>query len=260
MTINRENVMEQFAAYTRNYDSNDPKIALKIRHTYRVAEHCEEIARAIGMNDEDIEIAWLLGMLHDIGRFEQVKRYGTFYDNQSVDHAEFGADLLFGEDNLIRTYVEDSSCDDVIETAVRQHNKLRISDDVTGKTFAFCNILRDADKVDIFRVNVETPPEDIYNVSPEELRNSAVSEAVMNEVRKHHVVPRGIPRTPADRILTHIALAFELVYPISYEIAEKEGYLDKLLHFESYNDITRAALAETEQELKKWKEEYDKQS
>ena len=181
------------------------------------------------MSDEDIEIAWLLGMLHDIGRFEQVKRYGTFYDNQSVDHAEFGADLLFGKDNLIRTYTEDSSCDEVIETAVRQHNKLKISEEVTGKTFIFCNILRDADKIDIFRVNVETPPEDIFNVSAEELRNSPVSEEVMCAVREHHVVPRGVPRTPADCIITHIALAFELVYPISVEIAAKEGYLDKLL-------------------------------
>lgn len=249
MNINRENVREQFAAYTRKYDSNDPKIALKIRHTYRVADHCEEIARSLGMSDEDIEIAWLLGMLHDIGRFEQVKRYGTFYDNQSVDHAEFGADLLFGKDNLIRTYAEDSSCDEVIETAVRQHNKLKISEEVTGKTFIFCNILRDADKIDIFRVNVETPPEDIYNVSAEELRNSPVSEEVMCAVREHHVVPRGVPRTPADRIITHIALAFELVYPISVEIAAKEGYLDKLLEFESNNEITKAALAETEQEL-----------
>ena len=96
MIIDRQRVKEQFASYTRNYDPTDPKIALKIAHTYRVADHCEEIARSLGMNDEDIEIAWLLGMLHDIGRFEQVKRYGTFYDNQSVDHAEFGADLLFG--------------------------------------------------------------------------------------------------------------------------------------------------------------------
>ena len=43
----------------------------------------------------------------------------------------------------------------------------------------FCNILRDADKVDIFRVNVDTPAEDIYNVTTEELKNSQVSPEVM---------------------------------------------------------------------------------
>ena len=44
-------------------------------------------------------------MLHDIGRFEQIRRFGTFNDVQSVDHAEFGADLLFKE-GLIRKFAE----------------------------------------------------------------------------------------------------------------------------------------------------------
>ena len=44
-------------------------------------------------------------MLHDIGRFEQIRRFGTFNDAQSVDHAEFGADLLFKE-CLIRKFAE----------------------------------------------------------------------------------------------------------------------------------------------------------
>ena len=73
MQIDRRKVREQFASYTRNYDPEDPKIALKIAHTYRVAENCEEVARSIGLSDEYVVFAWLSGMLHDIGRFEQVK-------------------------------------------------------------------------------------------------------------------------------------------------------------------------------------------
>ena len=45
-------------------------------------------------------------MLHDIGRFEQIKRYGTFNDSKSVDHGEFGADLLFKEQRLIEDYID----------------------------------------------------------------------------------------------------------------------------------------------------------
>ncbi|MCR5157068.1 MAG: HD domain-containing protein, partial [Butyrivibrio sp.] len=152
--VDRQRVKEQFAAYTRNYDPTDPKIALKIAHTYRVADNCEQIARSIGLSDEDVEFAWLSGMLHDIGRFEQVKRYNTFIDSQSVDHAEFGSDLLFGKDNLIINYVDDRSRDKELETVIRQHNKYRVDSAVEGKTLVFCNILRDADKVDILRVNV----------------------------------------------------------------------------------------------------------
>ena len=88
MGIDRQKVREQFAAYTRNYDPSDTKIALKIAHTYRVADNCERIAKSIGLDDEEVDFAWLSGMLHDIGRFEQVVRYNTFIDSESVDHAE----------------------------------------------------------------------------------------------------------------------------------------------------------------------------
>ena len=247
--IDRKRVREQFAAYTRKYDSTDPKIALKIAHTYRVADHCEEIARSLGMTGEKVDFSWISGMLHDIGRFEQVKRYGTFIDAQSVDHAEFGADLLFGSEKLIKEYIDEESIYSELETIIREHNKLRIRESVTGKTFTFCNILRDADKIDIFRVNVETPLEEIYNVSRDELVVSDVSDTVMEEVRKHHVIPRGTPRTPADYVISHIALAFELVYPVSVEIAKREGYLKQLLEFSTASDKTRKALEETRHEL-----------
>ncbi len=68
-----------------------PKIRLKYEHTYHVAENCEEIAedvfekeeaafardsRLAGESAEDT--AWLIGMLHDIGRFEQLSRIWEF--------------------------------------------------------------------------------------------------------------------------------------------------------------------------------------
>lgn len=247
--VNRQRVKEQFAAYTRNYDPSDPKIALKIAHTYRVADHCEQIARSIGLSDEDVEFAWLSGMLHDIGRFEQVKRYNTFIDSESVDHAEFGADLLFGKDNLILSYVDDRSRDKELETVIRQHNKYRIDSAVTGQTLVFCNILRDADKVDILRVNVETPMEEIYNVTEEVLLTSGVSEKVMQQVREHHAVNRDVMVSPAEHLIGHIALVFELVYPKSRELALKQGYLDKMFEFPTRNESTKKALEETRKEL-----------
>jgi len=247
--IDRKWVREQFASYTRNYDPTDPKIALKIAHTYRVADFCERIAKSIGLTDEDVEFAWLSGMLHDIGRFEQVKRYNTFIDSESVDHAEFGADLLFGKEFLIAEYTDDRSLDTMMETVIRQHNKYRIDSSVTGKTLTFCNILRDADKVDILRVNVETPMEEIYNVSEDELLSSGVSEAVMDQVREHHAVRRDIMVSPAEHLIGHIALAFELVYPISWEIAKHQGYLYTMYEFPTRNESTKKALLDTRSEL-----------
>lgn len=252
MQIDRKKVREQFASYTRNFDPEDSKIALKIAHTYRVAENCETIAASIGLSDEDVEFAWLSGMLHDIGRFEQVKRYNTFIDSESVDHAEFGADLLFGDEHLILNYYDDRSFDEMMETVIRQHNKYRIDESIDGKTLTFCNILRDADKVDILRVNVETPMEEIYNVSEDELLTSGVSEKVMDQVIEHHAVKRDVMDSPAEHLIGHIALAFELVYPKSWEIAGEQGYIYKMFQFSSKNESTLKALKDTREELERF--------
>jgi hypothetical protein len=259
MIIDRKKVREQFASYTRNYDPEDPKIALKIAHTYRVAQNCEDIAKSIGLSGEDIEFAWLSGMLHDIGRFEQVKRYNTFIDSKSVDHAEFGADLLFGDAHLISEFCSDRSMDAMMETVIRQHNKYRIDSSVSGKTLVFCNILRDADKVDILRVNVETPMEEIYNVSGDELFSSGVSEKVMEQVREHHAVRRDVMESPAEHLIGHIALAFELVYQKSWEIAVEQGYIYKMFEFPSTNESTLKALEDTRAELEAFYAEAQKE-
>ena len=249
MKFNRQTVREQFAAYTRNYDPSDPKIALKIAHTYRVAENCEEIAKSLNLPAEAIEFAWLSGMLHDVGRFEQVKRYNTFIDSQSVDHAEFGADLLFGPDALIKGYTEDRSGDATMETVIRQHNKYRIDESLDDRTKLFCQILRDADKIDILRVNVETPMEDIYNVSQDVLLTSGVSDIIMEQVRQHHAVPRDLMTSPAEHLIGHIALSFELVYPRSWELVKEQGYIYKMFDFPTTNESTKKALEETHREL-----------
>ena len=250
--FDRKTVRERFASYTRNYDPADPKIALKIAHTYRVADNCERIARSISLSDDEVEFAWLSGMLHDIGRFEQVKRYNTFIDSESVDHAEFGADLLFGKDQLITEYTDDRSIDEMLETVIRQHNKYRIDSSVSGKCLVFCNILRDADKVDILRVIVETPMEEIYNVSEDELLSSGVSERVMEQVREHHAVKRDLMDSPAEHLIGHIALAFELVYPASWEIVRQQGYLYRMFEFPSRNESTLKALKAARDELERF--------
>ena len=142
MIIDRERVKNTFAEYTSGYNATDPKIKLKIDHTYRVAELCELIARNLKLDEYETDVAWLTGMLHDVGRFEQIKRYNTFNDAQSVDHANFGANLLFKE-GLIDTYVDgfhDDKYGIIVENAIRNHSAFRIDERLDEYTVMFCNI------------------------------------------------------------------------------------------------------------------------
>lgn len=255
--INRKNVINAFAEYVRNYDPSDEKIKLKIDHTYRVAGLCQRIAESLGLSEPDVDIAWLLGMLHDIGRFEQIRRFGTFNDVQSVDHAEFGADLLFKE-GLIRKFAEGyyEECElarsgneeaeqiiknnehhnkdtGLLEMAIRQHNKYRVKEDLTERQRMFCDILRDADKVDIFKVNADIPMEIIYDVTTEELKNGVITKEVLESFYKKETVLKSVRRSAVDHIVGHISLLFELVYKESYRQAREQGYVYKLLDFKS---------------------------
>lgn len=255
--INRKNVINAFAEYVRNYDPSDEKIKLKIDHTYRVAGLCQRIAESLGLSEPDVDIAWLLGMLHDIGRFEQIRRFGTFNDVQSVEHAEFGADLLFKE-GLIRKFAEGyyEECElarsgneeaeqiiknnehhnkdtGLLEMAIRQHNKYRVKEDLTERQRMFCDILRDADKVDIFKVNADIPMEIIYDVTTEELKNGIITKEVLESFYKKKTVLKSVRKSAVDHIVGHISLLFELVYKESYRQAKEQGYVYKLLDFKS---------------------------
>lgn len=302
MKIDRNKVLQRFKEYTDAYDASDEKIALKIKHTYRVAGLCEQIARSEQRSEEEQSLAWLLGMLHDIGRFEQLRRYDTFSDADSVDHAQLGADILFvgsengvvsetdagggasgtlktdvgsgegvvlktdaggGEDivseadkggrsGMIREFISDASEDALIEMAVRVHSAYRVPEGLDERTELFCHMLRDADKIDILRVNIETPLEEIYNTTKEALYHAEVSDAVVESFYEHHATLRSIKRTPVDHIAGHISLIYELVFPESFRIVQEQGYWKKLIGFPSENPKTVRQLKELRTEMEKF--------
>ena len=252
--VDRGRIRREFALYTSAYDASQEKIKLKIIHTYRVAELCEKIADSLGMTQEQKDVTWACGMLHDIGRFEQLRRYDTFVDSESIDHARFGTELLFGEEQLIRRFFAEGDAPEVLRDAIACHSAYRLPEEMDETTRAFATILRDADKVDIFRVNVESPLEKIYNTTRRELYSCEISEEVMEALRQGHAVLRSLKRTPIDHVASHIALAFELVYPKSRELAKEQGYLDTILAFESQNPKTRAQFEEIRQRMRRFYE------
>lgn len=230
--IDRKRAQAAFREYTSQYDLENSMVSHKVWHTMRVAGNCERIAASLGMEADLRSFAWLLGLLHDIGRFEQIRRYGTFIDAVSVDHAEFGADLLFRE-HLIDTFLSEGLSDEwraLLETAIRLHNKLTLPEHLDEQTRCFCDLIRDADKVDIFRVIIDLPFEARIGSSMNMIQEAdAASDAVMSCVYEHRCVPRGIRKTRFEGRISHCCMAFELVYPESREIVQEQGFLDRLL-------------------------------
>ena len=147
---------------------------------------------------------------------------------------------------------EADGADALLRTAVEWHSAFRLPEALDDRTRLFCQILRDADKIDILRVNVETPMEEIYNVSTAALRRSPVTPAVLDAFYAHHCVLHSLKQYPADNAVGHASLVFELCYPESLRIVDEQGWLWRLLDFKTDNPDTAAAFAAIRDELHRW--------
>ena len=153
---------KSFQEYLKNYDTNDGSIALKIKHTYEVVKKSEYIANGLKLDKENIELAKIIALLHDIGRFEQIKEFGEFNDKK-IEHAEFGVKVLFNN-GLIRNFINEDKYDSIIYKAIYNHNKYKIEKNLNEKELLHCRIIRDADKLDNFRVKEKDKLEDMFPI------------------------------------------------------------------------------------------------
>ena len=268
MQVNEAAARAAFDAYVAPYDADNARIRLKVQHTYRVAELARRIAASAGMPHPDVELVWLLGLLHDVGRFEQVRRWDTFSDGASVSHAALGVRVLFGEGahpeladagnegriGILRDFVADASEDALIRTAVETHSDFRLPQGLDARTRALCDVLRDADKVDILRAVSEEPMEAIFGVTGAQMRASRISEAPARAFAERRCVRRDERSQPADVLVGFACFAFELVYPESRRAMLEQGYLFALLDQPFDDPATAAQAREMASEVRTWLE------
>lgn len=234
-TIDRRRAQEAFDTYVAAYDAANPRIALKVEHTLHVMELCERIARETGFTPAGVDLAWLCGMLHDIGRFEQLRRWDTFSDAASTSHAALGVEVLFGSENhesgagatgIIHRFIDSNDeLEEVIRAAVGFHSDYRLPEDLDVRTRALCDVVRDADKLDILRVASTDTVETVLNATEDELLVSTVSPAIEDAFFEHRTACYSERITPVDYLVNLACFAYELVYPASLEIADEQEYL-----------------------------------
>ncbi len=245
-TIDRRRAREAFDSYVAAYDATNPRIALKVEHTLRVPELCERIAREAGFTPAGTDLAWLCGLLHDIGRFEQLRRWNTFSDAASTSHAALGVEMLFGSKGdtgvadddgsaagtigIIHRFIDpNDELEEVIRAAVGFHSDYRLPEDLDVRTHAICDVVRDADKLDILRVASTDTVETVLNANEDELLASAVSPAIEDAFFEHRTAHYSERVTPVDYLVNLACFAFELVYPASLEIADEQEYIYRAL-------------------------------
>lgn len=223
-----------FEKYLDEYDRTDDKIHLKIVHTYCVVECAEEIATRMHLGQEDIQLAKIIGLLHDIGRFEQIRRFHSF-EPGTMDHAVYGAELLFGKEQMIRRFVKEDSFDRLIETAIAKHSDFRLERITDERTLLHARLIRDADKLDNCRVKLEESMETLLDMDEETVGASEISPNVWASCLTEESVLSADRVTGMDYWMSYLALYFDINFPETYQIIRENNYIDRIAARVSYS-------------------------
>ena len=234
--MNFEYAKKIFYEYLNQYDIENGSIKLKIIHTFEVVKKSEYIAKGLNLNIEDIKLAKIIALLHDIGRFEQIKEYGCF-DDKKLEHAKFGVMVLF-KNGLIRKFIQEEKYDNIIKKAIYIHNKYAIEEGLDDRELLHCKIIRDADKLDNFRVRENDKFEDmfpgIYN--KDTINTETISPKVYNDFMNEKCIELKDRKTIIDYWVCVLAFIFDLNYDISLKYVKDKNYIDILIDRINYEN------------------------
>lgn len=248
--IDIENAKKVFKEYVDNYNLKDGKIALKYAHILRVSSISKRIATELELPEEDIQLAELIGIFHDIGRFEQVKVYNTFVDRDSINHGEYGVKVLF-EDGLIEKFNVDEKYYETIRKAILNHNRAAIEEGLSEHDLLHCKIIRDADKLDIFYVLLTD--ETINTYGTESLEDETFSDEIVREFYEDHSIDYAKRETFGDKWICHMTYVYDFNFKSSYLYMKEKDYINKMFEMPRFR---RAETIKTAEKITKVASEY----
>ena len=222
-----------FSAYTGRFHFERPEeqrnIDLKVDHTRHVCEVIVEIARSQGLSPEEVRLAETVGLFHDLGRFEQYARYKTFRDSISVNHGRLGADILESESVLGDLAADER---EIVSRSVLFHNAFAIPEPRDDRSTLFLRLIRDADKLDIWRVflgYLEGEPSEMPSEALLGLPNlDTCSPEVTACLTQGRMAALTALKSVNDFILLQISWAYDLNFRKSFLLALERRYVERL--------------------------------
>ena len=222
-----------FDRYVRTYNDIDEdgfrNILLKVEHTRKVCEIMALLAAGEGLTQEEAGIGAAVALLHDVGRFPQYRRWRTFRDSDSDNHARLGIEVIRQQGILAGLRAAERL---LIEEAVRFHNLLALPLRFRSPTSLFIRLIRDADKLDIWRVFQD------YFQQPLDQRPSAVTlgfpdlpgvtPACVRELAAGRVIRLEDIRVLNDFKLLQISWVYDLNFRSSYCLLQRRGHIAAL--------------------------------
>lgn len=224
----------QFKIYTRGFYSDDAKVSqnieLKVEHTYRVCRDIAEIAGSLGLCRDEIRLAEIIALFHDIGRFEQLAKYGTFSDRASEDHAALGMKVLKSLDVL-------SSLSDkerrIAFRSIQLHNCYELPPGEPEECLLYTRLIRDADKLDILGIVANYNEARYIHPNPAmelDLPDLPVfSQTVVDDLLNSRLAKIGDLRSYNDLKLLYLGWAFDINFPYTLSCIRERRYMERIV-------------------------------
>ena len=234
-----------FWDFTLKYDTQNTNIQRKVIHSYEVARNCYAIASYLGLSENARNLSYLIGLLHDVGRFEQWKLYQTYNDKKSIDHGDLSFDLL--KDMNLENKLQLSNKDvHTLLLSIKYHTKPYNGSD--GSVILFNDILKNADAFS----NVLTTANGAQQMTEE---NNGVSQEILDDFLQCLPLYIYSPKTKLDRALMLSACCYYVKYDFLREQIIKCRYIDNIYQtFSKYlnsedKEIYFNALKQLEEQL-----------
>lgn len=191
----------------------------KYNHTLRVIEYSDQICESCTLAQDEKDLAYLIALFHDIGRFEQIRVKNLCDDFKTkYNHAIESVNMIREYQLLDQLSQQEQT---IIQKAIESHNAYQI-DDMTQQERLFAKIIRDADKLDILNTQWRVPPKDIR-----------VTNELLQEFLSGQMCHIKWVNTPMDEFLQNVSLIYDLNFPYSYRsVSESEVIQLKLDYLE----------------------------
>lgn len=232
-----DNLMKWFDSYVANFYGDDEfvntNIELKEKHSKTVCEEMAWLAGRLGLSDEQKRIAMAIALLHDIGRFRQFKEYRTYRDSSSVNHSQLGVDVICQEKALEGFDEKERT---IIETAVRHHGEKELPGGLDDETLLYCKLIRDADKIDIYRVVIEYYEQYLANPGEFKLELEVPDEPwytkeILEKLLAGERIDYKVLNTFNDVKLLMLSWIYDVNFAETLERIKGKGFLEKVIDF-----------------------------
>jgi putative nucleotidyltransferase with HDIG domain len=220
---------KRFLAYVQSFDTTDDYVKkhleLKVRHTFCVISNIQHIANKTGLITHEYHLARIIALLHDIGRFKQFAVYHTYNDEISVNHADLGIEVL-SEEGFLKQFEPPVAL--LIKDTVLYHNIPRITSEVTGKALFFTRMLRDADKIDIWKLMTEM--DIIYTIDQHEITDQyKISDGIYQCYLEKRVVTLDHATSMNDFRMLRLSWIFDMNFAATFSLLINKQYAKKIL-------------------------------